>query len=1726
MLRNVLATLHRVTLSSMIVWMAGVLAAMTSVGFASLGNIAPQAANGVSIEILNSDGLGASLSVSGVQSDPAQEALTPFSGGMVWAVPPGTAQVQISVSNLQWRVALPGELPDSVIAQVLSVPQPIARTSDVMRLRGIPLVSLGFNGVQRNEAGDGVRICEHFEAQLTYTGGGNMDTRTLSSSFYDLARGVAANLDEVLPVPVQRPEPYLIITPSAYQGAALSSFVTWKRARGHLVTVVTTDVTGTTAAQILTYLQNVYDTWDAPPVFVQIIGDEDGTNPVPTWHVPGFYTATIASDHPYTLLDGADFLPDVFIGRLSVDTQAELQTVVNKIVNYESQPYEPTGAWRSRMLITGVRSSNNFFPTYNSSWPTLQWIGRQFIEDAGYAQIDSVPYPPGNASQINNLVNAGESFIAYRGFGSPSDWTFPPYNLNDIQNLSNGARLPVIMSIVCGGGAFSDQTDPCFGEKWLRLGTPSTPRGAVGFIGPSELDTKTRWNNTNIAGIFNGIIHEGVNTLGAAMLRGKMELFRQFPNNVNNHEADSDRSVSFYFKCYNLLGDPGLTFFVGPARDLTANAPASVPRGTSAIDLSITENGAALDRAWGTVTAADTIFSRAVSDTDGHIVLPLPQAGEDTVLVTLTKPRHEPQRYFVALPSQGVVIGESQLQLVDNGNNGSIGNGNSEANPGERIALRFTLHNYGSNNYPGGTLALASQSADVQVFTPSIAIPALAAGVSSPPLTLLADVAQTAPDQTAARLTATVDNNSFSWPVSIDLSAPVMNVTGVVTEGSPANPEPQATSRIALQLSNTGHAEMPAVTAILRSHDSHVVVLDSVAQYPAIAIGGNAPPTGDGFQVQIGSLYTGDWAAVELILSATGFQRAVTYPLAIGNIEVTDPTHPDGYGYRMFQDIDAEYPEAPTYAWVEVDPTRGGSGTLLNINDAGSGDDTTKTIPLPFNFTFYGVTYSQVSICSNGFISFGDTDESYFRNYMLPAIASPDNMVCVFWDDLFMPTNGRIYTYHDASGGRFIIEWSHLKNAYSTGLEETFQLQLFNTDCWPTRTGDGDLLMQYQVINNVDGWDNYCTIGLQDRDQGYALPITYAHDVVEGVSTMRSGQAFLFTTGRPANGAYVSYAESVFDDDTEGGSNGNGDGVPQNAETIELQVRLLNTGPVAAPASSGILRESDLLITLLDSTMSFPAITPGETVTGSAVRAVLNAQTPNGHSANFILSLSGGALPCVVLPSFSVSAPLLSLLPMAINDDAVPPSNGNGNGEFNANETIELLPGAANFGGNVAHAVEAVLRRLNTAVTIQDSMAQIGEILVNGQLTAADPFVVHTGTNPPDGQPVHLRVVLRDGYGSEWSQDVDFAIVRPALSSGGLRAADPQGNGDNRLVGGESGELYPRLVNDGLGAATNVSVSLSTDDTTITLQNTEIAVGTVSAHSTREAATPALITVASGLTEPRNVPIDMHVTGDGGIDFTSVAVVTIGDVMSFEDFENGSALWSVFGTDDWHLQQREFSTPVHAFYCGSESDHEYRPNADAYLRSPIFEFSGTGQLLFSTKYETASAADVCRVQLQIGAATYYLLDSFSGDGNTWQQRSYSLAGYPPTETAHIRFWFDSDNFGEAEGWYVDDVILLDEAQPVTNGGAAVIPKSVTLSQNYPNPFNHRTTLEFGLPVTSHVSVALYDITGRHVTTLMDEPREAGTHKVSWQPLELSSGLYFVRLQSGATQLTRKLLYLK
>ncbi|MGF1671287.1 MAG: T9SS type A sorting domain-containing protein, partial [Balneolaceae bacterium] len=88
------------------------------------------------------------------------------------------------------------------------------------------------------------------------------------------------------------------------------------------------------------------------------------------------------------------------------------------------------------------------------------------------------------------------------------------------------------------------------------------------------------------------------------------------------------------------------------------------------------------------------------------------------------------------------------------------------------------------------------------------------------------------------------------------------------------------------------------------------------------------------------------------------------------------------------------------------------------------------------------------------------------------------------------------------------------------------------------------------------------------------------------------------------------------------------------------------------------------------------------------------------------------------------------------------------------------------------------------------------------------------------------------------------------------------------------------------------------------------------------------------------------------------------------------------------------------------------------------------------------------------------------------------------------------------------------------------PTQIRLEQNFPNPFNPSTVIRFQLPESQNVTLKVYDITGRLVTTLVDGVRSAGTNEIRFDASNLSSGVYLYRLQSNSVSLTRSLTLIK
>lgn len=92
--------------------------------------------------------------------------------------------------------------------------------------------------------------------------------------------------------------------------------------------------------------------------------------------------------------------------------------------------------------------------------------------------------------------------------------------------------------------------------------------------------------------------------------------------------------------------------------------------------------------------------------------------------------------------------------------------------------------------------------------------------------------------------------------------------------------------------------------------------------------------------------------------------------------------------------------------------------------------------------------------------------------------------------------------------------------------------------------------------------------------------------------------------------------------------------------------------------------------------------------------------------------------------------------------------------------------------------------------------------------------------------------------------------------------------------------------------------------------------------------------------------------------------------------------------------------------------------------------------------------------------------------------------------------------------------------------AGNIPQVYSLSQNYPNPFNPSTIIEFSIPKGGFVELKIYDLLGREVSTLVQDPFEAGTYRINFNSGGLASGVYFYSIVSGDFKDTKKMLLVK
>jgi hypothetical protein len=89
-----------------------------------------------------------------------------------------------------------------------------------------------------------------------------------------------------------------------------------------------------------------------------------------------------------------------------------------------------------------------------------------------------------------------------------------------------------------------------------------------------------------------------------------------------------------------------------------------------------------------------------------------------------------------------------------------------------------------------------------------------------------------------------------------------------------------------------------------------------------------------------------------------------------------------------------------------------------------------------------------------------------------------------------------------------------------------------------------------------------------------------------------------------------------------------------------------------------------------------------------------------------------------------------------------------------------------------------------------------------------------------------------------------------------------------------------------------------------------------------------------------------------------------------------------------------------------------------------------------------------------------------------------------------------------------------------------LPRAFALNQNIPNPFHRTTLIRYQISMENNIHLAIYDLTGRLVETLVNESQVSGVYGIEWEGKDQASGIYFYRLSTGDTTLTKKMILLR
>lgn len=574
--------------------------------------------------------------------------------------------------------------------------------SEQNQIRGLDVVKINISPYQYNPISKELIIYRDLKLEIDFVGGSNRfgDDRLRSKWFDPMIFDLVINPQQIPPVDYsthnirQDGYEYIIIVPDDPEfidwGDNIRIFRNMQGIRTKVVT--TTEIGGNDSDMIKDYISDAYNTWDIPPVAVLLLGDHGTsgntvTSQIRTDH-PFYATDEYASDHFYSDMND-NHLPDIIISRITARNGDELETMVNKFIDYETNPptnphyyNHPISSIKYTGISTGIstllpETINGFWENELGKEPDRQYAGAGFPPNIQYwptsfpelvtlfgpEGLGYIPESPdflndlpwdANATTLNNAINNGAFMYLYPAFGSIDKWLEPYYEISDLDELIN-EDLTFIFSISCLTGKF-DTYQECLTEALHRH-----QYGALGVIAPTDV-TYSFVNEVYTWGIFNNLwpqfLPEHPSTPPSRDIlpafgnaAGKYHLYQD--SWIVNHQH---KQITYYL--YHHHGDAFSTVYTEMPQNLTVVHDSVITAGESTFSLQANE-GALIG-----LSVDGEVIGTALATGEYQNVSIEPQEEGTTVDLVVTKQNY--YRYHQSIQVHPPIDAEDDLNVLQN----------------------------------------------------------------------------------------------------------------------------------------------------------------------------------------------------------------------------------------------------------------------------------------------------------------------------------------------------------------------------------------------------------------------------------------------------------------------------------------------------------------------------------------------------------------------------------------------------------------------------------------------------------------------------------------------------------------------------------------------------------------------------------------------------------------------------------------------------------------------------------------------------------------------------------------------------------------------------------------------------------------------------------------------------------------------------------------------------